>query len=228
MYLEISNPMDYHVALYIRLSKEDESEGPSQSVTKPAVPQAQAASAAAQPVQPSHEPVKPVTKEETRQLYTDFVPDFSALSSGNEVMQESSSPEVARIMLELARKQAEERTEQQQNKPAQKTVHQEKPKPEQKAVSTNPPLPQPEQTTLLEETKPAQQLRFIGIAFATYWIFECGDKLLLLDQHAAHERLLYEKLKKSISLPTGRYCCIPSLWFLPEKSFVGWRKPERR
>ena len=33
MYLEISNPMDYHAALYIRLSKEDESEGPSQSVT---------------------------------------------------------------------------------------------------------------------------------------------------------------------------------------------------
>lgn len=33
MYLEISEPMAYHVALYIRLSKEDESEGPSQSVT---------------------------------------------------------------------------------------------------------------------------------------------------------------------------------------------------
>lgn len=33
MYLEISNPMDYHVALYIRLSKEDENEGPSGSVT---------------------------------------------------------------------------------------------------------------------------------------------------------------------------------------------------
>ena len=33
MYLEISNTMDYHVALYIRLSKEDETEGPSQSVT---------------------------------------------------------------------------------------------------------------------------------------------------------------------------------------------------
>ncbi len=32
MYLEISSPMDYHAALYIRLSKEDESEGPSQSV----------------------------------------------------------------------------------------------------------------------------------------------------------------------------------------------------
>ena len=33
MFLEISDPMAYHVAKYIRLSKEDESEGPSQSVT---------------------------------------------------------------------------------------------------------------------------------------------------------------------------------------------------
>jgi len=32
MYLEIASPMDYHVGLYIRLSKEDESEGPSESV----------------------------------------------------------------------------------------------------------------------------------------------------------------------------------------------------
>ena len=33
MYLEISSPMDYQVGLYIRLSKEDENEGPSESVT---------------------------------------------------------------------------------------------------------------------------------------------------------------------------------------------------
>ena len=33
MYIEISNPMDYRAALYIRLSKEDENEGPSESVT---------------------------------------------------------------------------------------------------------------------------------------------------------------------------------------------------
>ena len=32
MYLEISNPMDYHAAIYIRLSKEDENEGASESV----------------------------------------------------------------------------------------------------------------------------------------------------------------------------------------------------
>ncbi|SHO53955.1 recombinase family protein [Anaerocolumna xylanovorans] len=33
MYLEISNPLDYYAALYIRLSKEDENEGQSESVT---------------------------------------------------------------------------------------------------------------------------------------------------------------------------------------------------
>jgi len=33
MYLTINNPEEYRAALYIRLSKEDESEGPSQSVT---------------------------------------------------------------------------------------------------------------------------------------------------------------------------------------------------
>lgn len=32
MHWDISNPMDYRAALYIRLSKEDANEGPSQSV----------------------------------------------------------------------------------------------------------------------------------------------------------------------------------------------------
>jgi hypothetical protein len=32
-YMEISNPMDYSAALYIRLSKEDDNEQESQSVT---------------------------------------------------------------------------------------------------------------------------------------------------------------------------------------------------
>ena len=32
MYLKISSPVDYHAALYIRLSKEDETDGPSESV----------------------------------------------------------------------------------------------------------------------------------------------------------------------------------------------------
>ena len=39
--------------------------------------------------------------------------------------------------------------------------------------------------------------KFIGIAFSTYIILELGKELYILDQHAAHERIMYEKVKKN-------------------------------
>ncbi len=39
--------------------------------------------------------------------------------------------------------------------------------------------------------------KFIGIAFSTYIILELDKELYILDQHAAHERILYEKVKKN-------------------------------
>ena len=60
-------------------------------------------------------------------------------------------------------------------------------------------LQPPEQTRLAEvETKEeaAAVPRLVGIVFDTYWIFETGDRLLWLDQHAAHERILYDRFMK--------------------------------
>ena len=37
-----------------------------------------------------------------------------------------------------------------------------------------------------------------GVLFSTYFVFESGDELMLVDQHAAHERIRYEKLKNKI------------------------------
>ncbi len=39
-------------------------------------------------------------------------------------------------------------------------------------------------------------LRYVGQVLATYLLCETSDGLLAIDQHAAHERLLFEKLKK--------------------------------
>ena len=48
-----------------------------------------------------------------------------------------------------------------------------------------------------EEEKQIPSYKFIGIAFSTYIILELGKELYILDQHAAHERILYEKVKKN-------------------------------
>ena len=45
-------------------------------------------------------------------------------------------------------------------------------------------------------TEDTDEVFYLGEAFRTYLIAQCGDELLLLDKHAAHERLLYEQLKQ--------------------------------
>lgn len=43
-----------------------------------------------------------------------------------------------------------------------------------------------------------EYFKIVGQVFSTYIIAEKGDKMLLIDQHAAHERLKYEELKKAL------------------------------
>ena len=50
--------------------------------------------------------------------------------------------------------------------------------------------------------KPAY--KFIGIAFKTYIILEMNDEMYILDQHAAHERIMYEKVKKNLYSDTNK------------------------
>ena len=46
-----------------------------------------------------------------------------------------------------------------------------------------------------EEKKPFfHDYKIVGQVFRTYWIVEQGECLYLIDQHAAHERILYEEL----------------------------------
>ena len=45
--------------------------------------------------------------------------------------------------------------------------------------------------------------RTVGILFDTYIVLEGKDQVLFVDQHAAHERILYEKLMKEMDAGTG-------------------------
>ncbi|MBQ9300815.1 MAG: DNA mismatch repair endonuclease MutL, partial [Clostridia bacterium] len=46
---------------------------------------------------------------------------------------------------------------------------------------------------VLEEQLDSLPVRLIGVVFNTYILLECADRLLMCDQHAVHERLLYEQ-----------------------------------
>lgn len=74
-------------------------------------------------------------------------------------------------------------------------------------------LSQDEELRSLLENKPVQMnlfedkiltpqaradYRIIGQVFDTYWLVEYKEKLLMIDQHAAHEKVLYEQFKKMI------------------------------
>lgn len=62
--------------------------------------------------------------------------------------------------------------------------------------------PEPEQLNLFEErllqADARKEHKIIGQVFDTYWLVEYHDNLYIIDQHAAHERVLYEKTLKGM------------------------------
>ena len=53
---------------------------------------------------------------------------------------------------------------------------------------------------LSEEARPKHRL--IGQVFKTYWIVEYEEQLFFVDQHAAHEKVMYERLRKNLQEKT--------------------------
>lgn len=47
----------------------------------------------------------------------------------------------------------------------------------------------------IEKEKPHIYFKYIGEAFSTYILVEVDDKVIIIDKHAAHERIIFEKLR---------------------------------
>ena len=59
------------------------------------------------------------------------------------------------------------------------------------------PIPEPEDAPV--EAHPIAPYRIVGEVFRSYLIVESGDKMLVIDKHAAHERILFEQLKAGLA-----------------------------
>lgn len=76
--------------------------------------------------------------------------------------------------------------------PAQSISEQPVPPQETQSVALSSP-PEPEQTAL--EMPPEIPWRMVGELYNSYILVEQGEEAFLIDKHAAHERILFEKLK---------------------------------
>lgn len=83
---------------------------------------------------------------------------------------------------------------------------------EQTGISESPDAssvqaPEQQQFALQEEKKTATSAlagySMIGVAFDTYIMLQNDKQMIFIDQHAAHERILYEKLMREIDAGTG-------------------------
>lgn len=58
------------------------------------------------------------------------------------------------------------------------------------------------QQDLFEEgilsAKAQKEIKIIGQVFSTYWVLQYEDKMYMIDQHAAHEKVLYERFMKEL------------------------------
>lgn len=98
--------------------------------------------------------------------------------------------------LEYFMEQMRKRVEERYKAPEQPVAAPEAPAPDEQ------PPQKPEQLDLFDgkllSKEAAVHHVIIGQLFDTYWLVQFGEKLYIIDQHAAHEKVLYERLMKDL------------------------------
>lgn len=71
------------------------------------------------------------------------------------------------------------------------------------------------------ETLPLPEYRIVGVAFNTYIFVEVENKLVVIDKHAAHERILFEEMRAKLhdSAPAPQILIVPLVVDLPRSDY---------
>ncbi len=82
----------------------------------------------------------------------------------------------------------------------------------------------PEQPSFPSAENPPQpqsdEMRLIGEAFDTYILVQKGDDILVVDKHAAHERIIYERLKAQNRTLVSQTLLAPATITLPQEEYT--------
>lgn len=158
--------------------------------------------------------------QEQNQFNTNSMADNSNLDLGNKAENDLEYNQVDKIESNLENNQVDENKSNAKNHPpeeaernarnylAEETQNSARNHPAEETKSNTRNHP-PEEVDRNATNYPAEQLSFIseeavkehviiGQVFKTYWIVQYGDKMFFIDQHAAHEKVLYEKIMASL------------------------------
>ena len=81
------------------------------------------------------------------------------------------------------------------------------------------PVPQ-EPTPEISQERPKEQIRVVGELFKTYIVCESTEGMILIDKHAAHERVNFERLKKGFD-SSAQLLMQPEEVYLTPEEFNG-------
>lgn len=82
------------------------------------------------------------------------------------------------------------------------------------------PEPVAEPASVLHEEQPKEQIRVVGELFKTYIVCESTEGMILIDKHAAHERVNFERLKKGFN-SSAQLLMQPEEVYLTPEEFSG-------
>ena len=129
-----------------------------------------------------HKAIEEIKDEEVQKEFTEIKQKMQELNYNPQVVSEDFNEMYARM---FGRKPLQE-----------EPVEEEKTKQESKMSAVDIIK---DNISVFEQTEEFKKpkYKFVGIVFKTYIILEIENEMYILDQHAAHERIMYEKVKKN-------------------------------
>lgn len=175
------------------------------AVSVPAVSEKEDDAVGARASEVKQETMKPpvMPESEQQEAFKSFVTQYF----GGAALRESVVPGTATIRVGIQDKREEREPLGEDTRRTAQTTEAAQTVPE--AADEQKKNAQAEQQSMLEQAAdsrsdgPLAGYRMVGVAFDTYIILQNDKQLLLIDQHAAHERILYEKLMKEINRGGG-------------------------
>ncbi len=154
--------------------------------------------------EPDQNPVLPVREPDQSSLSPDREPEKPLRKPEQELPEPAKEPDapadqdLAYFMAEM-KKRVEERHRREQQMLKEDNGYQAEPETARTETAAE---AVPEQLSLFDGKLLSKEAvirhEIIGQLFDTYWLVQYGDRLYIIDQHAAHEKVLYERLMKDL------------------------------